>query len=301
MNKDQTQRFLFEDFDVRGELVQLPDASQDVLFNRDYPEPIADLLAEMIPAVCLLSASLKFEGSLILQAQNTDPLIALMAECTHDMKFRAIAKWDKANWGEKLEAMQSNNTSVFKFLLGNGNLTITVAPSKGKQYQGIVPLEQNTLAACIEDYFVKSEQLPTRIYLGKSKHSLAGMLIQRLPQAKGTQSDFQHIQMLADTVKQEELTGLEANTILHRLFHQESIRLYPPTRIVFSCSCSKERTSQALLTLSDDEYKELLEKEKDTFVTCEFCGKIYTFDKVDLKGLQYRHQGHSDTSSKKLH
>ncbi len=203
MAKDQIQRFLFEEYDVRGEFVQLENVSQQVLFDKDYPEPIANLLAQLVPAACLLSASLKFEGSLIIQAQNIDPLVALMAECTNDFKFRAIAKWDTAGWDEKCEQMKASSQSPIEQLLTNGNLAITIAPKEGKRYQGIVPLEKPTLSGCLEDYFAQSEQLPTRIYLGKNDDTLAGMLIQRLPESRGNEHDFDHITTLADTVKEE--------------------------------------------------------------------------------------------------
>lgn len=298
MAKDQIQRFIFEDYDVRGELVRLEEVSQQALFDRSYPEPIANLLAQLIPAACLLSASLKFEGSLIIQAQNMDPLVALMSECTNDFKFRAIAKWDTTDWESKCEKMQRSDKTPLEQLMTNGNLAITIAPKEGKRYQGIVPLEKSTVADCLEDYFLQSEQIPTQVYLGQHNNTLVGMLIQRLPEAKGDKLDFQHIATLANTVKAEELATLAPSTLLHRLFHQEAVRLFPAEPVKFSCSCSRERTNQALLTLTDEEFQELLEKEKSTHVTCEFCGKVYTFDKIDLQNLKIGQKAAMDPPAK---
>ena len=187
---DYIQRFLFKDLNIRGEIVKISDSVQTSFFNKTYPPEIKTIMAELIPAACLLSASLKFNGSLIIQAQNVDPLVALMAECTNDFKFRSIARWDKEHWTPSSDNITP--AAAFQTLFTNGHLTITISPKKGNRYQGIVPLEKPELAGCISDYFLQSEQLPTKVFFAHSSETLVGLMIQRLPEQSGTDDKPHH-------------------------------------------------------------------------------------------------------------
>lgn len=281
-NSDQIQRFLFEHHDIRGELVGLDDAYQAVIKKHDYAEPVKQLLGEWMAAASLLSEILKFEGSVILQARGNEGIGILMAECTHEQKIRAIAQVNG----------DVNSTSI-KDLFGTGHLVITIQPKKGSRYQGIVPMDSDSLAECLEHYFEQSEQLPTRIWLEADGKQAAGLFLQKLPGEQdaseedkdASQNEWEHAVTLADTIKAEELLNLDNETILHRLYHEEDIRLFDIQDIDFHCTCSRDRTAESIKTVGKEELLSILEAEPEIKVTCQFCNETYRFDQVDVTAL----------------
>lgn len=276
---DQKQRFLFPDTDVRGELVRLDRSLTAILGAHDYPMSVQGLVGEAVAAVALLAGTLKFRGRLSLQAQGRGPVSLLLAECTHDGQLRALARHDERA-GEQV-AMGD--------LLGDGTMVITISPEGGRQYQGIVPLEGDTLARCLEAYFRQSEQLPTRLWLAAGNGRAAGMLLQRLPDraadAAHNAERWQHLETLADTLRMEELLDLDTETVLRRLFHETPPRLPEPQAMRFGCTCSRERTRNALLSLGAAEIRQLLEEDGEATLTCDFCLSRQHFDAVDLAEL----------------
>ncbi|MFA5494489.1 MAG: Hsp33 family molecular chaperone HslO, partial [Porticoccaceae bacterium] len=171
-HNDQLHRFIFDNSDVRGEIVSLADSYQNVLDNGNYPTLINELLGELLAAAGLLSATLKFDGVITLQARGDGDLTLLMADCTRHNALRGIARLAEGADPEVRDLRQ---------LLGNGHLAITIDPADGERYQGIVPLEKETLNACLEDYFNLSEQLPTRLWLFADGQRAGGLLLQALP------------------------------------------------------------------------------------------------------------------------
>ena len=281
-NSDQIQRFMFEQHDIRGELVGLDEAYQTVLSKQDYSEAVRTLIGEWMAAASLLSEILKFEGSVILQARGAAGIGILMAECTHEQKIRAIAQVN----GEV------NSTNIPE-LFGNGHLVITISPKKGSRYQGIVPMDSNSLAECLEHYFKQSEQLPTRIWLEADGKSAAGLFLQKLPTAQdatdedkeASDNQWDHAVALAETIKADELLNLDNETILHRLYHEDDIRLFDNQDIEFHCTCSKERTAESIKTVGKDELLDILNEEPQITVTCQFCNETYKFDKIDVMAM----------------
>ena len=170
-NADFKQRFLFPETDIRGELVRLDESLEAILGTHDYPLAVQGLVGEAVAAVALLAGTLKFSGRLSLQAQGRGPVSLLLAECTHDGQLRALARHD----GEL------DTAANIGALIGDGTMVITITPDQGRQYQGIVPLEGDTLAQCLEGYFQQSEQLPTRLWLAAGNGRAAGLMLQRLP------------------------------------------------------------------------------------------------------------------------
>lgn len=274
--KDQLHRFTFEGLGLRGELVQL-EASWQALLARHpgYPEPIQQLLGEGCAAVLLLSAVIKFQGSLILQLQSQGMLRMLVAQATEKRTMRGLARWE----GDVSAAPKLDD------LIENGRLVFTVQAPNGERYQGIVPVEGDHLAAAIEGYFAQSEQLATRIWLASDGQRAAGLMLQELPSQKLADEDWRRIGMLADTVRPEEMLELPADELLHRLFHEESVRLYEPDPVAFRCTCSKEKTANLLVSLGHDEVEQALSEEGEINVDCEFCGKRYRYDRVDIEML----------------
>ncbi len=282
---DQLQRFIFDGTDIRGELVRLDQSYQDTLVAHEYPEVVTRLLGEFLSAVVLLSATLKFKGTLILQARSQGQIPIIMAEATSDHKIRAIAR----------EA-DNASSSDFHTLLTNGQLSITIDPRQGNRYQGIVSLDGNSLSQCIENYFKQSEQLSTRVWLASDGKTASGMLLQELPASDDISAEqrtmsWEHATKLAETLTTEEIQSLAFKQILFRLFHQDQVRLFEPDSLSFECSCSKTRTLDALRTLGQQELENIIEELGSIDINCEFCHQHYQFDNSDVAGL-FDHQLH---------
>ncbi len=285
---DRLQRFIFEDTDIRGELTRLEKSYRETLDSHQYPEVVARLLGEFLAAASLLSATLKFEGTLTLQARSEGEIPLIMAEVNSERHLRAIAR----------EADNAHSPEFGK-LLANGQLSITISPRQGKRYQGIVSLDGDNLAQCLEGYFQQSEQLSTRIWLCSNGLQAAGMLLQELPanqteqlseqyreqNKEHRQQQWQHITKLADTLTPQELYELNFDELLYRLYHQEIVRLFEPTGLQFKCSCSRQRTLNALRTISREELETILLEQGDIEINCEFCHQHYSFGAEDIEQL----------------
>lgn len=275
--RDALQRFLFEHTAVRGEIVQLDDSWRTVLARHDYPDGVRRLLGEMMAAAALLSATLKFAGSMILQIRGSGPVTLLVVECSASLEMRAVAKWE----GE-LDAAAS-----LPQLVGDGRFVITLDPGEGrKPYQGIVAVEGESVAAALEHYMARSEQLPTRLYLAADGESAAGMLLQKLPGVQeGDHDAWNRAVHLGGTLAAKELLGLPAGDIIHRLYHEEDVRVFDPVPVVFRCSCSPQRVAAMLRMLGRDEARAALDEHGKIDVQCEFCNRRYAFDEIDVAQL----------------
>jgi molecular chaperone Hsp33 len=271
---DSLQRFIFEGVPVRGELVHLDATWRAVLDRHVYPEPLRAAMGELMAAAALLSATLKFTGSLIMQVQGTGPVKLIVVECTSEQTMRATAKWE----GE-LPA------SEFRELVGNGRFVITIAPTDAKQtYQGVVDLEGASVAAMLEHYMTTSEQLETRLWLAADTQQAAGMLLQRVPGAAEVDPDaWNRAVKLGETVTAGELLKLPARQIIRRLYHGEDIRVFEARVVSFRCSCSRERVVNMLRLLGRQEVKSILDERGAVEVNCEFCNRRYAFDPVDAE------------------
>ena len=279
---DFSQRFLFDDSDIRGELVGLSDSYHHVLAKHSYPQPVAQLLGELLAAASLLIGTLKFEGLLILQARSSGAVPLLMVECSSAGELRGIARY---------HAEQVGAAAALGELMPDGVLAITVDPESGQRYQGIVDLQGATLADCLTNYFETSEQLPTRFWLCADGQRARGLLLQQLPadrlkEPEEREASWQHAIALADTLKSEELLGLDNQTLLHRLYHQEPLRLFDPRALQFRCSCSRERSARALISLGQADAEALVQEHGGTVeIDCEFCNERYLFDAADVLQL----------------
>lgn len=283
--KDHLHRFTFDQSPARGEIVQLSNSYKAVLEKHSYPLPVQQLLGEFLAAAALLSATLKFEGILTLQVKGDGPLSMLMAECRDQALLRAIATYE-----DKISADES--------IFGNAQLAITIEPNKGQSYQGIVAFEEGNLGQAIEGYFLRSEQLPTRIWLAADAQmqTSAGLLLQAMPETPDqpqlgeSSEDWSRIEMLSETVTDAELLTVEPETLLFRLYHEENARLYPASELAFGCSCSRDRVANSLLTLGKEETAAALAASGDEIeVDCHFCHTKYAFTKRDITALFESH------------
>lgn len=279
---DFSQRFLFDDSDVRGELVALHESYQHVLAKHDYPPAVAQLLGELMAAAALLVGTLKFDGLLVLQARSNGAVPLLMVECSSARELRGIARYESAQLGE---------LATLSELMPDGVLAITVEPTQGQRYQGIVDLDGADLAACLTNYFQTSEQLATRFWLHADGRSARGLLLQQLPadrllDADERQESWLHLLTLANTLSAEELLALDNETLLHRLYHEETLRLFEPNTLSFRCSCSRERSGNALVSLGLEDAENLVAEQGGAVVIdCQFCNERYSFDAADVAQL----------------
>ena len=282
LDSDFTQRFLFDNTDVRGEWVGLERSYVEVLAKHAYPEPVAQLLGELLAAAALLVGTLKFDGLLVLQARSAGAVPLLMVECSSDREVRGIARYHEE---------QLKPGATLPELMPEGVLAMTIDPANGPRYQGIVALDGINLAESLSNYFASSEQLPTRFWLNADGRRASGMLLQQLPadrirDGEEREASWQHLRTLADTLTAEELLGLNTETLLHRLYHEEQVRLFEPRPISFHCSCSRERSAGALISLGQHDAEQLLNEQGGCVtIDCQFCNQKYRFDAADIAQL----------------
>ena len=274
---DQLHRYLFENYAVRGELVTVSETWKQILENHSYPQPVKNILGELLVATSLLTATLKFAGDITVQLQGDGPMSLAVINGNNRQHMRGVAR------------VQGDDADL-KTLVGNGYLVITITPEEGERYQGVVGLEGDTLAACLEDYFLRSEQLPTRLFICtgdvEGAPAAGGMLLQVLP-AQDTQAvDFEHLATLTETIKAEELLTLPAQDVLWRLYHEEEVTLYDPQDVEFKCTCSRERCAGALKTLPDEEVDSIIAEEGEIDMHCDYCGNHYLFNAMDIAEIR---------------
>ncbi|MBU3610789.1 Hsp33 family molecular chaperone HslO [Polynucleobacter wuianus] len=294
--------FMCDGAPVRGEIVSIGTAWQAVLERRNDPPAVRRILGDFVGAATLLSASLKFDGTLIIQAQSKGPVQLLVVECKSDLTMRATVKLsvdaceisENASLGELLDASNS------------GRLVITLDPADREPgqppYQGIVAFQEQrgdviqpvtSAAEAIALYMQNSEQLDTRIWLSSNDSNVGGLLLQRLPNSGGhahldpqvAAEGWSRIQTLGETITDEELLTLSPETILRRLFLEESakngVRSFPARPIRFACRCSRTKVADVLRMLGEEEVKSILDEQGAVETICDFCAKTYRFDAID--------------------
>ncbi|MGL6230032.1 Hsp33 family molecular chaperone HslO [Aeromonas rivipollensis] len=292
-NQDLLYRYLFEEYEVRGELVQLDSTYRHIVDAQNYPVQVQKLLGELLVATSLLTATLKFEGSITVQLQGDGPVRLAVINGDHNQQLRGVARYE----GELPTDDKLQN------LVGNGQLVITITPEEGERYQGIIALEADTLATCLEQYFAQSEQLATRLWIRTGHHQgqprAAGILLQELPaRSEDHGADFDHLIQLTSTIKDEELFGLEAEEILYRLYHQDKVRVFDPQAIEFRCTCSRARCEGALLQIEKEEAVAMVQELGKIDMHCDYCGAHYQFDGIDIETL---FSGAPGNDANKLH
>jgi len=277
--RDKQQKFLIESCDVRGHLVQLDQTWTDAIARTDYPASVRQILGEAFVAAALLASTIKFDGKLTMQVRGNGPVHLLVVQVTHDGSVRGLARWgDVPETAQLMDAFGKD-----------ARMTIAIEANKQSEpYQGIVPLEGESLADALQYYFRTSEQLPTQLYLAVNDTSAAGILVQKLPTEEATSHDedgWQRATVLCSTLSQSELCTDDSQTLLHRIFHEEQVRLFEPYAIRFHCSCSRERTNGMLLGLGKEEVDGILEERGNVEIICEFCDAQYNYDAVDVGAL----------------
>jgi len=288
---DRVRRFIFEDQPVRGHWVRIGEGWRALREFRDYSPPVRELLGQAVGASVLLAATLKFKGTLTLQIQGNGACGLLVAQCTDDFRFRALARAEGEGSATEL------TPALFRWLVGDsGRLTVTVeSDDSDMRYQGVVPLTGNSLSECLEEYFASSEQLPTKLRLVADENYIAGLLVQQLPGAREELESgdaevtgptaWEKAQQGLAAVPRGELLECNAEELLLWNFKAGDVRLFEGTATGFGCRCSTERVSGMLKSLGEDEVRSVLQEQGAVTVTCDFCNRPYTFDQPAVEAM----------------
>jgi molecular chaperone Hsp33 len=295
--RDEVRRFIVENRPVRGHWVRLEGAWRELRAHRDYPEPVRELLGQAVAASVLLAATLKFHGQLTLQLQGNGAVSLLVAQCTHDYRLRAVARFDDdavaalsadGAFGEAGDA----SDSIFRRLVGTeGRIAVTVeADERNTRYQGIVPLTGDSLAGSLEAYFARSEQLPTRVLLAADGERGAGVLVQKLPEDAATDEEqmreiWEQAERGIERLSADDLLQCPVEELLGRGFSAQDMRLFRGAPVQFECRCSHGRVTSLLKALGPEEVRDVLREQGSVTVTCEFCHRPYRFDAGDVEAL----------------
>lgn len=276
-------RYLFTDSHARGELVQLSSSFKSIIKNHNYPIGVEKLLGELLSATCLLTATLKFEGDITVQLQGDGPVGYMSVSGNNNQQMRGIAKITEETSAQKLSE-----------LIGKGTMIITIRPCVGEAYQGVVALDKESLADCLAHYFEVSEQIPTKIWLFSDTEikQAGGALVQLLPDGDGSLenkekqlSDYEHLCQLTNTIKSEELFSLEAEALLYRLYHQETVNIFDPQPVSYQCGCSADKCLSAISQIEPSEIKSILAEQGKISMTCDYCITTYDFDELSLQSF----------------
>jgi molecular chaperone Hsp33 len=285
---DRVRRFWLVDEPVRGQWVSLGASWQALRQHREYPAPVRELLGQAVAASVLLAATLKFRGTLTLQLAGNGAVRMLVAQCTHDFRFRALAR------AEGEGAASALTPELFRFLIGDeGRLTVSIeAEERDQRYQGVVPLTGSSLAACLEEYFAASEQLPTRLRLAAGSECAAGLLVQQLPGAAAQAAEDEISGTSAWRDAERSIAGIGAARLLSfgaeellAGFAGPDVRVLEGTAVKFECRCTTERVANMLRALGRAEVESVLAEQGEVTVTCDFCSRPYRLGPTEVEQL----------------
>lgn len=307
--------FAIEGMSVRGRLARLGPAISDILNRHDYPLPVSQLLGESLMLAAMLGTALKLEGRFTVQTSSDGPVDFLIADMTHEGGLRGYAHFD----AQRVAALTGSTKPTLAELMGKGSMALTVDQGPGRNsYQGVVPLEGASIAACGEDYFLRSEQLPTLIKLVVAQSlernadgaadggwRAGGIMIQHMPADGGYVRDldpgdapagssgtadeaedenWNRAQVLMATVEDHELVDptLTSEQLLYRLYHEDGVRAFTPHDLSFSCRCSQDYIAGVLRSFGPTEMADMRTDEGRIEVRCEFCSTTYDFDPAEF-------------------
>ncbi|WP_373019479.1 Hsp33 family molecular chaperone HslO [Thiomicrorhabdus sp.] len=277
MSHNAVQRFLFKELNIRGQHIRLEDSWQSMLKDRHYPQAIVKLLGELTAMSVLMANGMKHEGRITLQVQGTGPITLLVVEVTHDLKIRGVAKTNQTITTE----------STIDELLGDGQILVTMENTQTQHhFQSYVPREGDSIAESFETFLSQSEQLPSKIWLAADDNNIGGVLIQKMPETDGHDADgWDRIIHLTTTVKDEELTTLPVEELLHRLFHEEVIELFEAQEVAYECPQDRERVEAMLKSLGEAEVRKVLEEQGEIVIHNEICNFHMRFNQDDIDAL----------------
>ena len=270
-------RFLFKDLDIRGQHLSLIDTWQDMIQNRGYSVLVRQLFGELSALAIFLANGIKHKGKLTLQVQGSGIVSLLLVEVTSDLKIRGMVRSDSTI---------EEDDSLDK-ILGEGQIVATLYNSQtDHSFQSLVPINQKGLIATFEDYFFQSEQLESRLWVSSTQENLCAMLLQKMPEADQHDSEGWHrVGTLSDTITQDELISLDAESLLHRLFHEETLQLFNADWVGYECEQNKERFEKIIYDLGEQDARDLLKERGEIAIHNEICNEHLFFDEQDVNRI----------------
>ena len=267
-------RFLFKDLDIRGQHLSLIDTWQDMIQNRGYSVLVRQLFGELSALAIFLANGIKHKGKLTLQVQGSGIVSLLLVEVTSDLKIRGMVRSDSTI---------EEDDSLDK-ILGEGQIVATLYNSQtDHSFQSLVPINQKGLIATFEDYFFQSEQLESRLWVSSTQENLCAMLLQKMPEADQHDSEGWHrVGALSDTITENELNNLDAESLLHRLFHEEALQLFNADWVGYECEQNKERFEKIIYDLGEQDARDLLKERGEIAIHNEICNEHLFFDVQDV-------------------
>jgi molecular chaperone Hsp33 len=271
--KDAVIPFVFESLPVRGALVQLENTWQRMQRDHDYPDPVTQVLGDSAAATALIAQSLKFDGTITFQINGGGPLSMLVMQATDDLDLRGMAS-----------APDTGGTMAFADLVAGARCAVTVdTGAMERPYQGIVEISPDSLAASLENYFAQSVQVPSHLHLESDKAVCGGILLQQMPEESPTlEDDWRRLGFLAKTLRAEDLVNGASHELLHKIFAEDDVRAFKPRQARFRCRCSQQKVEEVLRLLGEEETRAACEEQGRVDVTCEYCGRLRSFDAVDV-------------------
>ena len=273
---NRVRSFLFEELDIRGAWVQLGSAWQEMTAERHYPTPVLELLGQLAVVTTLITANLKQAGRLTFQLRGEGAVSLLVMDCDEQLHLRGMAR-----------ATPNPTAGDVPALLGKGALTLTLDTADMRQpYQSHVPLQGETLAEVFEHYLVQSEQSPTRLWLAANHETAAGLFLQALPGASERDPDgWNRLQILADTVRPDELLGLGAIKLIERLFPEEDVRVYDPRPVSYHCPYDPDKIYSMLRSVGQAECEAIIAEQGEIRVHDDICNHEYVLDAAAVTAL----------------
>lgn len=286
---NELTEFVLPGLGAHGAVVEFDEGVDAMLGARPYPPDVRRLLGQAVAAMPLLAVQARYDGRLSLQFRGERALQMLVAQVEPGLRVRGMARCDDHAGGD------------YQTLAGGGTLGLLIEPETGAQnYQALVEIHGQSLSDSLEHYFAQSEQLPTLMRLAWQPRRIAGLILQRLPlsEINSSETNWEHLQHLFATLREEELGEVSATTVLHRLFHGEEVRVLTPRPVVLSCRCSREGISAMLLSLGEDELRDHLAEHHAMDVTCEFCGRQYLYSEADIEALMLKARMQPDSTQR---
>ena len=285
--KDAVIPFVFESLPVRGVLVQLERTWQRMQRDHNYAGPVAEVLGHSAAATALIAQSLKFDGTITFQINGDGPLTMLVMQSTDDLDLRGMAS-----------AQKVPGSTAFADLVTGARCAVTVdSGAMERPYQGIVEMSSESLAASLENYFAQSVQVPSHVQLAQDASRCGGILLQQMPEESRTlEDDWRRLGFLAKTLRAEDLADGASHELLHKLFAEDDVRVFKPREARFRCRCTQQKVEEVLRLLGEEETRSACEEQGKVEVTCEYCGRLRTFDVVDVTRV-FTEQAVSGTDS----
>lgn len=274
LNASYIQKFMFDKLPIKGSLVVLNDAWEIIANQKQYPDGLRQLMGELLTANVLMVSNLKLDGKIICQIQDNPYFNLVVTECNHALKVRATAKF----------AIEDNNIEYANYLK-HGRLAVSVnSDNDGELYQSVIAFNGNSVSDVLNNYMLQSEQLRSWFIIAYSAKQVVGLMLQQLPDTHSQfQNEIERVFMLANTLSKTELLHDDLERIIYKLFNEDDVVVFEPHQINFACRCSRTRVAEILRNLGKDELLDIIAKEGEISVDCEYCNTVYQFTQLELE------------------